>query len=377
MVSRFCEIVNVLYVHGVSQIGGAERELLTWLQFLDRTRIHPYVVCPDNGSLLAELEKLNIPYASITLPAWRKLLHVFRRPLAIIQLINIIRRWHVDVLHVNDYWWAPLGIIAGRLTGRPCLVHVRQEIERRKISQYWLNRGNPIVPVSHSIADVLSKAGVSSENIHVLWSGIPVKNRALSSPSPETSAILKNIQGTPVIGTVANLFPRKGLGYLVQAMEGLVKAFPHIVLVIVGTGDEEYERQLHVQINQLQLTEHVLFAGFQEHPELFIARFDVFVLPSVLEGLGIVLLEAMALGKPVVASKVGGIPEVVDHQKTGLLVRAADVEDLRKGLFTLCQNPEIRRQMGIEAQKRVAERFSLEIMIDGLYGLYEGVLAKG
>ncbi len=376
MVSRFCEIVNVLYVHGVSQIGGAERELLTWLQFLDRTRIHPYMVCPDNGPLLAELEKLNIPYASITLPAWRKLLHIFWRPLAIIRLINIVRRWHIDVLHVNDYWWAPLGIIAGRLTGRPCLVHVRQEIERRKISQYWLNRGDPIVPVSHSIGDVLRKAGVSSEHIHVLWSGIPVKKRALSSPSPETSAILKNIQGTPVIGTVANLFPRKGLGYLVQAMEGLVKAFPHIVLVIVGTGDEEYERQLHVQINQLQLTEHVLFAGFQEHPELFIARFDVFVLPSVLEGLGIVLLEAMALGKPVVASKVGGIPEVVDHQKTGLLVRAADVEDLRKSLSTLCENPETRKQMGVEAKKRIAEQFSLTVMMEGLYGLYEGVLAK-
>ena len=372
----FCEIVNVLYIHGVSQIGGAERELLTWLQFLDRTRIRPYVVCPGNGPLLTELEKLNIPYASIILPEWRKLLHVFRRPLAIIRLINTIRRWHIDVLHVNDYWWAPLGIIAGRLTGRPCLVHVRQEIERRKVSQYWLNRGNPIVPVSHSIGDVLRKAGVSSDTIHVLWSGIPVKNRALPSPSLETAAILQNIKGTPVIGTVANLFPRKGLEYLVQAMEGLAKAFPHIVLIIVGTGDEEYERQLHVQINQLQLTEHVLFAGFQDYPELFIARFDVFVLPSVLEGLGIVLLEAMALGKPVVASKVGGIPEIVDAQKTGLLVRAADAEDLCKGLSTLCGNPEIREQMGVEAKKRVAEQFSLTVMMEGLYSLYDGALVK-
>ena len=376
MVSRFCEIVNVLYVHGVSQIGGAERELLTWLQFLDRTRIHPYVVCPDNGSLLAELEKLNIPYASITLPAWRKLLHVFWRPLAIIRLINIIRRWHIDVLHVNDYWWAPLGIIAGRLTGRPCFVHVRQEIERRKISQYWLNRGNPIVPVSHSIGDVLRKAGVSSENIHVLWSGIPVKNRTLPRSSPETSAILDKIKGTPVIGTVANLFPRKGLEYLVQALEGLAKDFPDIILVIVGTGDEAYERQLLRQVEQLELTKHVLFAGFQDHPELFMVRFDVFVLPSVLEGFGIVLLEAMALGKPIVASKVGGIPEVIDHQKTGLLVRAADVEDLRKGLSALCENPEARKQMGVEAKKRVAEQFSLTVMMEGLYGLYEGVLAK-
>ncbi len=377
MTSKSYESVNVLYIHGVSQIGGAERELLTWLECLDRTRIHPHVVCPQDGPLYPELKKLDIPHASMTLPAWRKLLHVFWRPIAIIRIINAVRRWNIDVLHVNDYWWAPLGIIAGRLTGRPCLVHVRQEIEPPKISQYWLNKGNVLVPVSCSIGNALSTAGVSSEDIHVLWSGVPIENRTLPRPSPEASAVIDQIKGTPVIGTVANLFPRKGLEYLIEAVAGLVKDFPHLVLVIVGKGDEEYERQLKKQVKQLHVTKHALFAGFQEHPECFMAQFDVFVLPSVLEGFGIVLLEAMALGKPVVASQVGGVPEVVDHQKTGILVRPANVEDLRKGLFILCQNPEICQRMGVEAQKRVAERFSLKVMMDRLYGLYEGAVAKG
>jgi glycosyltransferase involved in cell wall biosynthesis len=125
------------------------------------------------------------------------------------------------------------------------------------------------------------------------------------------------------------------------------------------------------------LTEQILFAGFQDYPEFFISQFDVFVLPSVLEGLGIVLLEAMALGKPIVASKVGGVPEIVQHEKTGLLVKPADVEDLFNGLLTLCQDPDTCRQMGEEARRRVVECFSVERMMEQLYRLYDGVLAKG
>ncbi len=366
--------MNVLYIHGVSQIGGAERELLAWLEFLDRRRIHPYVVCQDDGALHTELKKLNIPYVSFVLPAWRKLLHVFQRPLAIIRIINVIRRWHIDILHVNDYWWAPLGILAGRITGCPCLVHVRQEIEPRKVSQYWLNKGNPIVPVSHSIGDVLRNAGVSPENIHVLWSGILPQNRTQSSFSPETLGILNKIKGTPVIGTVANLFPRKGLEYLVQAIEDLTKAFPQIFLVIVGTGDCDYEQQLKNQVAQLKLTKQVMFAGFQDQPSCFISQFDVFVLPSVLEGLGIVLLEAMTLGKPIVASNVGGIPEVVQHGKTGLLVNPADVESLSEALVILLNDPEKRALMGAEAKRRIEKHFSLEAMLKRLSELYSKVL---
>jgi len=367
---------RILYIHGISKIGGAERELLTWLKFLDRERFHPYVVCPGDGPLATELENLQVPYASVSLPAWRKLFHVFWRPFAILRLISIIRRWHIDALHVNDYWWAPLGVLAGRLTGRPCLVHVRQEIEPRKISQYWLNKGCVIVPVSQSIGNVIRSAGVPQKNIQVVLSGIAIKGGKSSFPSTETLRILKKVKGQPVMGTVANLFPRKGLEYLVEAIGHLKKTFPHIFLVIVGTGDDEYERQLRTQAAHLDLTDHVLFAGFQDQPEFFIATFDVFVLPSVLEGLGIVLLEAMALGKPIVASKVGGIPEVVQSGKTGLLVKPADVEELCYGLLTLCQDPDRCRQMGEEGKSRVAQKFSVERMMEQLYGLYDGVLAK-
>ncbi len=363
--------IRVLYLHGVAQIGGAERELLSWLEFLDRKRFEPYVVCPSNGPLITELEKLHIPHISFSFPAWRKLFHIFLRPFAVYKLMSIIRRWNIDLLHVNDYWWAPLGILAGRFTGRPCLIHVRQEIEPRKVSQYWLDKGNLVVPVSKSIGNVLKDAGVSPKNIQVLLSGVGARKDPISPLPLETLAVLQQIKGQPVMGTVANLFPRKGLQYLVEAMGQVKELFPNIFLVIVGTGDDEYERHLRTQVESLGLTNQVLFAGFQANPEIFISQFDIFVLPSVLEGLGIVLLEAMTLGKPIVATTVGGIPEIVQHEKTGLLVKPADVDDLCRALLTLCQNPAICQRMGEEAKNRVAETFSRTRMMEGLYHAYE------
>ncbi|MEX0830202.1 MAG: glycosyltransferase family 4 protein [Nitrospirales bacterium] len=367
---------RILYIHGVAQIGGAERELLTWCKFIERERFQPYVVCPGHGPLAAELEKLEVPHAFFSLPAWRKLFHVVWRPVAIIQLIRVIRRWRIDVLHVNDYWWAPVGIIAGWLTGRPCLVHVRQEIEPRKVLQYWLNKGSVIVPVSQSIGNVLRSAGVSQENIQVLLSGISLKAGKHDSPLTESLTIFKKKKGQPVIGTVANLFPRKGLEYLIEAVGHLQQSFPYIFLVIVGTGDDAYERQLRTQVAHLNLTDHVLFAGFQDHPECFIAQFDVFVLPSLLEGLGIVLLEAMALGKPIVASRVEGIPEIVQHEKTGLLVQPANVEELYLAIVTLLNDAEKRAIMGEAGRKRIETEFSLSRMMENLYGLYSDVLGR-
>ena len=362
---------RILYIHGEANIGGAERELLTWLKYLDQERFLPFVVCPDHGPLVAELDHLQVPHVFISLPAWRKWFHIFWRPFAIFRLIRIIRQWHIDLVHVNDFWWAPLGIVSGWFTGRPCVVHVRQEIEPQKVSQYWLNKGDVIIPVSHSIGEVMRNVGVCPENLQVVQSGISFKLEHSSSPSKETLRILCEIKGRPVIGTVANLFPRKGLQYLIEAVGKLRQSFPQICLVIVGSGDDEYEFQLRSQVAHLELTNHVLFAGFQEQPEIILAQFDVFVLSSVIEGLGIVLLEAMALGKPIVASRVGGIPEVVEHGKTGLLVNPADVGDLCRGLLDLLDHPEVGRQMGERAKKRAAEYFSVERMMEQLYRIYE------
>ncbi len=366
--------IKVLYIHGVTQIGGAERELLTWMKALDPNQVHPYVACPGHGPLVTELTYLHIPHISLSLPSWRKWAHIFRRSLAIKKVARIIQQWQIDVIHVNDYWWGPIGVLASRVTSCPCVVHVRQEIEPMKVKKYWLGEADMVVPVSQSIGNVLGEAGVSRKKLHVLWSGISQKSFNVSTSSIAAQTLVEIGGARPILGTVANLFPRKGLEFLVQAVGELKADYPDIVLVIVGKGDPHYEQHLKQQAKQLNIINNVVFAGFQPHPELFISRFDIFVLPSILEGFGIVLLEAMSLSKPIVASRVGGIPEIVEHEKTGLLVKPADAKDLYQALLTLLNDPEKRKRMGNAAKTRLEEHFTLQHMMDRLHGLYRDVL---
>ena len=374
MTTQSNKAINVLYIHGVTQIGGAERELLTWMKALDPNQVHPYVACPSQGPLVTELTDLQIPHIPLSLPSWRKWAHIFRRPFAAIKLSRIIQQWQIDVIHVNDYWWGPIGVMASRLTSCPCVVHVRQEIEPVKVRKYWLKKADMVVPVSQGIGNVLMEAGVSRKNIRVLLSGISQESLDFSTSSGADPILTKIGESRPILGTVANLFPRKGLEFLIQAVGKLKSYYPDIVLVIVGSGDLHYEQHLKQQAKQLNITHNIIFAGFQSNPELFISRFDIFVLPSIQEGFGIVLLEAMSLSKPIVASRIGGIPEIVEHEKTGLLVKPGDAKDLYQALFTLLNDPEKQKRMGNAGKTRLEGHFTLQRMMDGLYGVYRDVL---
>ncbi len=366
-------MTRVLYVQGVSEIGGAERELLLWLESLDRNKIVPYVALGKKGPLEEELRTLQVPYARVPLPGWRKIAHSPLIPIAIISLIWLVKKWNISLIHVNDYWAAPFTIIVANLLKCPCVVHVRQQIEIPKIDKYWLRKPKLIIPVSQKVAQVLREGGVPANKLQVLFSGIP---ETVIQHSPEKGNLRKSIgldSNQFIIGTVANLFPRKGLEILIQAFSRVHQQFSTSVLIIVGKGDAQYEKTLRECVISLSLTESVYFWGFEAKPETCIVDFDVFVLSSLLEGFGIVLLEAMALGKPVVATRVGGIPEIVEHEKTGLLVPPGDKGELSRALISIMQDPYRRGVLGANGKQRVKDQFLLNHMLNGLTDIYARV----
>ena len=367
---------NILYVHGVSQIGGAERELILWLKNLDQNLFAPFVALSRTGPLIHELQQLDIPIAHMTLPPWRKIRYVPFFPITIFVLVSLIKKWRIDLIHVNDYWWGPLSRIAAKIAGIPCVVHVRQQIEPSKIQKYCLTKPTIIAPVSKNIQQDLVKGGVSPKKIRILLSGIGLQTFSGTLYHGMVRELYRLNQDQLVIGTVANVFPRKGLEFLIQAFARIRTSYPDTVLIIVGTGDWQYEQQLQELIKSLQLIPCVILTGFQANPENFMIDMDVFVLPSLMEGFGIVLLEAMALGKCVVATRVGGIPEIVEHEKTGLLVTPGKVEELMQALLTCITDPSKRCRMGQAAKERVEQQFSIEHMMNGLYEIYWEALGE-
>ena len=175
----------------------------------------------------------------------------------------------------------------------------------------------------------------------------------------------------PIVGAVAALTQEKGHKYLIDAAALVVREVPDARFVILGEGD--LRPALERQIKELHLDKHVLLPGFRADILSFIKSFDVFVMSSLFEGLGTSLLDAMALSKATVASDTGGIPEVVSHGETGLLVPPRDARELASAIATLLKDPERRERMGRAGLERVKRLFSADQMVEKTLGVYRNL----
>ena len=323
---------RILYLHGITMIGGAETDLLCLIGGLNREEFHPYVACPPAGPLVEELQSLQVPTCGLELPAWRKLTDISKNPIAVGHLVRLIRQNRIDLVHVNDFWWNPVAWLASKLTRRPCVVHIRQHLQPIKVKQYWLNKADRLIAVSHGIRRIALGAGVKTDRIFVAHSGIDIPPRVQKNDHIKSHYGLEPDQ--PVIGIVAHLLPHKGYEYLIQAFQEVKKVLPKCHLLIVGDGNTHYRSELTTLIQNLGLERAITFVGFQRKVLEYISAFDVFVLPSIYEAFGIALLEAMAMEKPIVASRVGGIPEIVEDGISGLLVPPRDSGALASAFAT-------------------------------------------
>ena len=363
---------RILYLHGITMIGGAETDLLRLIGGLNRNQFHPYVACPSHGPLVEELQSLHIPICGIELPAWRKFTDISRNPIAVGALVRLIRKNQIDLVHVNDFWWNPIAWLASKLTGRRCVVHIRQHIQPAKVKQYWLNKADMLIAVSQGIRRIALDAGVKSDRILVAYSGINIPKGFHKSDHMKSRYGLESDH--PVIGIVAHLLPHKGYEYLIQAFGQVKKALPKSHLLIVGDGNSSYRSELTSHIERLGLERAITFVGFQRMVLEYISAFDVFVLPSLYEAFGIALLEAMAMEKPIVASRVGGIPEIVLDGISGILVPPRDSDALASALLRLLQDEKVRREMGRAGRQRVETHFTRDGMVNVIQDIYAGLL---
>ena len=367
---------HVLFIHGIGEIGGAETDLLSIIQGLNPKQFQAIVACPANSPLGERLRSIKVTVCDIHIPSWRKPLQRFRVPFVVFSLIRIIRRWNIHVVHVNDYWWAPFGCMSARFCQIPCVVHIRQQIEPKRIRQYGLTKPQLLLPVSKNIQDVALQAGVDSCQVQVVYSGIDFSQVKMVAQNKDVRGTYGLSSNHLIIGTVANLFPRKGIHFLLEALETIHPQIPLLHCLIVGDGDPEYRGMLEAMVEAKGLRSTVTFTGFQDKVFEYMMAIDVFVLPSTLEGFGKVLLEAMASSKPIVATRVGGIPEVVEEGITGLLVPSENSQQLAEALRTLLENPTLRVTMGQAGKHRVETTFSFQHTIDTIQASYNLVLSR-
>jgi glycosyltransferase involved in cell wall biosynthesis len=223
---------------------------------------------------------------------------------------------------------------------------------------------------SNAIREMLVSDGVPPQRAVTVHEGIDL-GRVASAPTAKLHEELWLPHDAPIVGNVAALVPHKGQKHLVAAAALVVRQVPDARFVIAGDG--ELRPSLERQIKDHHLEKHVMLTGFRPDVLSLHKAFDVFVMSSVTEGLGTSLLDAMAAGKPVVATTAGGIPEVVVDGDTGLLVPPRDEEALARAIVTLLKDEDLRRRMGDAGLRRAQEMFSAERMVQETLLVYQRV----
>jgi glycosyltransferase involved in cell wall biosynthesis len=180
--------------------------------------------------------------------------------------------------------------------------------------------------------------------------------------------------GAPVVGNVAALVPHKGQRHLIEAARLVVREIPETRFVIFGEGD--LREQLERQVREHRLEKHVLLPGFRMDVLGCLKGLDLFVMSSVTEGLGTSLLDAMACSRASVATRAGGIPEIVEEGRTGVLVEPRDHSAMAREIVHLLKEDGLRQRMGEAARAHVAERFTVERMVEGTAAVYESVAGR-
>ena len=361
---------TVAFIHGISPIGGAERELLIYLDRLPRLGYQPVVICPGSGPLADAVKSRGVKLYRGEFPAWRKLSSVFLRGASVRSLRRILHDCAPDIIHVNDAWWVPQTLRAAQGNKAPVIAHVRQEIEPAKVLKYELDRVSLVITMSKQIEASVRVAGISADRVTTLYSGVEL-GRAINPA--EANAVRRQFDipsEALLLGTVANLFPRKGYEPMLKALARLVPSRPLVHYVIVGSGDSGYERKIRALVQELGLQARVHFAGFQESVLPFLQAMDLYVQPSIMEGLGIAVVEAMAMGKPVVGTATGGLPEVIADGETGLLVPPGDDVALAEAIAALLNDAKRRDDLGRAGIVRAHRCFGIEAMMNGLTAAY-------
>ncbi len=277
-------------------------------------------------------------------------------PFSFVRLAALMRKIRPQVIAFNT----PRAIIVGNLasrfsTARARIIFRRVNFPLRRHCLTYLKYTwgiDCIVAISESIRSQLLSQGIPAPLLRIVYEGLDLAqypDRKESAPQPDRPVI---------IGTLAYLSPEKGLKHLVEAAVLMPGARSRMRFVIVGDGD--CRRELEEQVHARNLDACFQFAGFRDNIGDYLASFDIFVLPSLSEGLSSSILSAMASSLPVVATDVGGIPELVRDGDNGLLVPPADAAALAKALQFLVENPEERFRMGRRGRIRMEEQFTLQ-----------------
>ena len=358
---------NILFISSVTKIGGAELSMIEVVAHLDRSRFNPIVLTTEDGPLARRLQDMNIPVMYGSFPFFRR-----RYPWdywkSIYSLVRLMRAKHIALVHVNCDRAVPHAVLAGKLAGVPVLCNVHDMVRAWFLPRYvrYMNLSARIVANSQATARHCLKAGMKGEKIQVIYECFEM-DRYLSV-SNDDREVLRNEWGLGkdilAVGLVGQVLKYKGHEEFIQAAAIVNEKYPLVYFFIVGddslSTESGFMQQLEESRQRCGLESNLVFTGFRDDIPQVMSALDIVVVPSHTEAFGRVVVEALALGKVVVATRVGGIPEIIEDGETGFLIQARDIYGLAEKISQLVKDRELRIQMGMKGPASV-HRFDVKL----------------
>lgn len=369
--------MRVAHIIKVTRISGAERHLLVLLKGLRDKAVDAHLIIlvePDTlmDDMLAEAQAVDIPIH-------RLVIHRDYDLTVIPRLRQTLRMIRPDIVHTHLIHADLFGFIASKLAGVRTVITSRHNDDgfryhpvMRKVSRvmWWLCDGG--IAISDAIRKfVIEVEGASPDKVTVVRYGLPYCWKTDDEIQSARHAIRDELSmgdDAIMLGMVCRLVEQKGIGYALEAFKKLYEAFPNAHLVIAGDG--ELLTILKAKATMLGISERVHWLGWRDDAQTIMAALDIFLLPSMWEGFGLVLLEAMEKRVPIVASRVSAIPEIVQHGDTGLLVPPRDVDQLKAAIAYLLDDRPHRKYMGLLGNDRLELEFSVDKMVAGTMAVY-------
>ena len=370
--------IRILHISKMKGVSGSENHLLTLLAHLDKSRfeVELCILAESDHIPLLQNYASQLEAAGVHVVFQKMRRHIDERLIG--NLCAYIKRKQIQIVHTHLIHADVYGTIAAKLAGVPVIISSQHNDDqfRHSLPMIWLNRllarwQTKIIVISDWVGKFLQEVeGIPAEKITRIHYGLdPKPIEALADPA----YIRQQFQipdGAPVIGTIGRLTAQKGQTYLLDAARLLKSDFPNLRVVVIGDG--ELRHDLEAQAKTLDITDNVIFTGLRSYHEAMrlLSGMDVFVFPSLWEGFGLVLLEAMALKKPIVASNVSAIPESVLDGKTGLIVPPRQAEAIAEALRALLRDFEKAEKMGVAGFQRLQAAFAVENMVTATANLY-------
>lgn len=361
--------LKTLHIDSEQNWGGGQRQVAGLCSYLRDQGHAVKIICRPGAKLQQWANEAGIESIPVEMKSSLSLS-------SILKLRSVILRERPDVVHLHASRAHVLGSIAANLAGVKVVIATRRM--DHQINMIWPNTSaygkwtTAVVAISSTVRDVMIQCGVDPSKIRLIESGADVSRFEAASSDPDLRVSLGVAASTPLVCVAATLGEHKGVRYLIEAAAILKATSSPIHLVIAGDGDQRAELESLAR----ELGVGASFLGFYADMPSLVASIDIFAMPSMGEGLGVAVLEAMAAGKPVVASAVGGLRESIIDGVTGYLVPARDSQALAGAIGRLIANPTMAVEFGSAGQARASSIYSLDNMARRNEALYYELISS-